>query len=187
MLIGGSEGFYREVIQLLPDNGVLEKLDDLQEAAIAFRQEQEDFLVQRGADEITPQDLYFFYPAEESRSSNEIEPFGAAVLKPLLANELPLAIAMFLDHLNVVRGQMPEPSLGLKIFLNGLQSFRDHVHLHFPVFIFRQVPQAGLHRQLPISTVRSEANPHPVGHGHMMWMNFGPLMLLVFSILFMKS
>jgi len=66
MLIGGSEGFYREVIQLLPDNGVLEKLDDLQEAAIAFRQEQEDFLVQRGADEITPQDLYFFYPAEES-------------------------------------------------------------------------------------------------------------------------
>jgi hypothetical protein len=66
MLIGGSEGFYREVIQLLPDNGVLEKLDDLQEAAIAFRKEQEDFLVQRDADQITPEELYFFYPAEES-------------------------------------------------------------------------------------------------------------------------
>lgn len=66
MLIGGSEGFYREVIQLLPDNGVLEKLDRLQEAAIAFRKQQEDFLVQRDADKITPEDLYFFYPTEES-------------------------------------------------------------------------------------------------------------------------
>jgi len=66
MLIGGSEGFYREVMQLLPDNGVLEKLENLQEAAIAFRQEQEDFLVQRDADKITPEELYFFYPAEES-------------------------------------------------------------------------------------------------------------------------
>jgi hypothetical protein len=66
MLIGGSEGFYREVIQLLPDNGVLEKLDRLREAAIALRKQQEDFLVQRDADKITPEDLYFFYPAEES-------------------------------------------------------------------------------------------------------------------------
>jgi hypothetical protein len=66
MLIGGSERLYREVIQLLPDNGVLEKLDRLREAAIAFRKQQEDFLVQRDADKITPEDLYFFYPAEES-------------------------------------------------------------------------------------------------------------------------
>lgn len=66
MLIGGSEGFYREVIKLLPDNGVLEKLDRLQEAAIAFQKQQEDFLLQRDADEITPEDLYSFYPAEES-------------------------------------------------------------------------------------------------------------------------
>ncbi|KPK91192.1 MAG: hypothetical protein AMJ94_07705 [Deltaproteobacteria bacterium SM23_61] len=66
MLIGGSEGFYREVIQLLPDNGVLEKLDRLQEAAVAFRKQKEDFLAQREADKMTPEDLYLFYPAEES-------------------------------------------------------------------------------------------------------------------------
>jgi len=66
MLIGGSERFYREVIQLLPGNGVLEKLDRLREAAIALRKQQEDFLVQRDADKITPEDLYSFYPAEES-------------------------------------------------------------------------------------------------------------------------
>jgi len=66
MLIGGSEGFYREVIQLLRDNGVLEKLNRLQEAAKAFRQQQEDFLIQRDANQVTPEHLYFFYPAEES-------------------------------------------------------------------------------------------------------------------------
>jgi hypothetical protein len=66
MLIGGSEGFYREVIQLLRDNGVLEKLNRLQEAAKAFRQQQEDFLIQRDTNQVTPEDLYFFYPAEES-------------------------------------------------------------------------------------------------------------------------
>jgi len=66
MLIGGSEEFYREVIQLLQDNGALEKLNRLQEAAIAFRHQQEDFLVRRDADKVTPEELYFFYPAEES-------------------------------------------------------------------------------------------------------------------------
>lgn len=66
MLIGGSEGFYREVIQLLPDHGVLEKLDRLREAAVAFREQKEDFLAQREADKMTPEDLYLFYPAEES-------------------------------------------------------------------------------------------------------------------------
>ena len=66
MLIGGSEGLYREVIKLLQDNGVLEKLDRLQEAAIAFRKQQEEFLVQSDADKINHEDLYFFYPAEES-------------------------------------------------------------------------------------------------------------------------
>jgi hypothetical protein len=66
MLIGGSEEFYREVIRLLQDNGALEKLNRLQEAAIAFRKQQEDFLIRRDADEVTPEELYFFYPAEES-------------------------------------------------------------------------------------------------------------------------
>jgi hypothetical protein len=66
ILIGGSEGFYRKVIQLLPDNGVLEKLDRLQEAAVAFRKQKEDSLVQRKAGKMTAQDLYLFYPAEES-------------------------------------------------------------------------------------------------------------------------
>ncbi len=66
MRIGGSEGFYRVVIQALSDNGILEKLDRLREAAIAFRKQQEDYLAQRDADKITAEDLYFFYPAEES-------------------------------------------------------------------------------------------------------------------------
>ena len=66
MRIAGSEEFYREVMQLLRDNGVLEKLDGLQEAAIAFRRQQEDFLDRREAGKSTPEDLYSFYPAEES-------------------------------------------------------------------------------------------------------------------------
>jgi len=66
MLIGGGDGLYREVIKLLQDHGVLEKLDRLQEAAIAFREQEEEFLIQSDADTINREDLYFFYPAEES-------------------------------------------------------------------------------------------------------------------------
>lgn len=65
-LIGGSERLYDEVMRLLKDNGVLEKLDRLQEAAIKFRKEEEEFLVQSDAKSINRKDLYFFYPAEES-------------------------------------------------------------------------------------------------------------------------
>lgn len=65
-LIGGSDRLYHEVIRLLEDNGVLEKLDRLQEAAIAFRKQEEEFLVQNNAKSINREDLYFFYPAEES-------------------------------------------------------------------------------------------------------------------------
>ncbi len=65
-LIGGSDRLYHEVIGLLQDNGVLEKLDRLQEAAIVFRKQEEEFLVQSNAKIINREDLYFFYPAEES-------------------------------------------------------------------------------------------------------------------------
>jgi len=65
-LIGGSERLYHEVIRLLQDNGVLEKLDRLQEAAIIFRKQEEEFLVQSDAKIINREDLYFFFPAEES-------------------------------------------------------------------------------------------------------------------------
>jgi hypothetical protein len=65
-LIGGSDRLYHEVIRLLEDNGVLEKLDRLQEAAIAFRKQEEEFLVQNDAKSINREDLYYFYPAEES-------------------------------------------------------------------------------------------------------------------------
>jgi hypothetical protein len=51
---------------LLEDNGVLEKLDRLHEAAIAFRKQEEEFLIQNDAKIINREDLYFFYPAEES-------------------------------------------------------------------------------------------------------------------------
>ena len=65
-LIGGSEKLYHEVIKLLQDNGVIEKLDRLQEAAIVFRKQEEEFLMQSDAKIINREDLYFFYPAEES-------------------------------------------------------------------------------------------------------------------------
>jgi len=65
-LIGGSDRLYHEVIRLLQDNGVLEKLDRLQEAAIIFRKQEEEFLVQSDAKIINREHLYFFYPAEES-------------------------------------------------------------------------------------------------------------------------
>jgi len=65
-LIGGSDRLYHEVIRLLQGTGVLEKLDRLHEAAIAFRKEEEEFLVQNDAKSINREDLYYFYPAEES-------------------------------------------------------------------------------------------------------------------------
>ena len=65
-LIGGSDRLYHQVIRLLQDNGVLEKLYLLQEAAVAFRKQEEEFLVQNDAKSITREDLYYFYPAEES-------------------------------------------------------------------------------------------------------------------------
>jgi hypothetical protein len=65
-LIGGSDKFYHEVMRLLEDHGVPEKLDRLQEAAIAFRKQEEEFLAQSDAKIVKREDLYFFYPAEES-------------------------------------------------------------------------------------------------------------------------
>jgi hypothetical protein len=65
-LIGGSDRLYHEVKRLLKDHGVLEKLDRLQEAAIAFRKQEEEFLVQSNAKTINRENLYFFFPAEES-------------------------------------------------------------------------------------------------------------------------
>jgi hypothetical protein len=65
-LIGGSDRFYHEVIRLLQDNGVIEKLDRLQQAAIVFRKQEEEFLVQNDPKSINREDLYYFYPAEES-------------------------------------------------------------------------------------------------------------------------
>ena len=65
-LLGGSDRLHHEVIRLLQDNGVLEKLDRLQEAAIIFRKQEEEFLIQSDAKIINREDLYFFYPAEES-------------------------------------------------------------------------------------------------------------------------
>ncbi len=66
MLIGGSEEFYREVMKLLRDHGVPEKLERLEEAALVLRKQEEDSLAQKDADKITPEDLFLFYPAEES-------------------------------------------------------------------------------------------------------------------------
>jgi hypothetical protein len=47
---------------------VLGKLDRLQEEAIAFRRQEEDFLVQNDAKRINREDLHYFYPAEESEA-----------------------------------------------------------------------------------------------------------------------
>ncbi len=65
-LIGGSNRFYREVMGLLADHGVVEKLHRLQQAAIAFRKQEEEFLVRSDPKSINREDLYFFYPTEES-------------------------------------------------------------------------------------------------------------------------
>jgi hypothetical protein len=65
-LLRRSDRLYHEVIKLLADHGVLEKLDRLHEAVIAFRKQEEEFLVQNDAKIINREDLYLFYPAEES-------------------------------------------------------------------------------------------------------------------------
>jgi hypothetical protein len=66
MLIGGSVKLYRETMKLLIENGVLEKLDELHKAAVAYRKQEEIFLIQSDAAKINREDLYFFYPSEES-------------------------------------------------------------------------------------------------------------------------
>ncbi len=65
-LIGGSDRFHHAVMKLLADHGVVEKLDQLQQSAIAFRKQEEAFLIRSDAKSINREDLYFFYPAEES-------------------------------------------------------------------------------------------------------------------------
>jgi len=65
-LIGGSDRLYHKVMRLLKENGVIEKLERLQESAIAFRKQEEEFLIRSDAKIINQEDLYFFYPAEES-------------------------------------------------------------------------------------------------------------------------
>lgn len=65
-LIGGSDHLHGQVIGLLKENGIIEKLESLQESAIAFRKQEEEFLIRSHAKMINPKDLYFFYPAEES-------------------------------------------------------------------------------------------------------------------------
>jgi len=65
-VIGGSEGLYDGAIRLLQEKGVLEKLNRLQEAAIEFRKQEEEFLTRCDVKQVNREDLSFFYPAEES-------------------------------------------------------------------------------------------------------------------------
>jgi hypothetical protein len=62
----GSETVFRSVKDLLRECGVVQKLDDIETRARAFRLTAEDYLLQEDPGRIKEEGLCFFYPTEES-------------------------------------------------------------------------------------------------------------------------
>ena len=62
----GSEDLFRTIKILLHEYGVVEKLNDFEQKAQAFRQNAEEYLLRADLKEMKKKDLYLFYPGEES-------------------------------------------------------------------------------------------------------------------------
>ena len=65
-LLYGNEKIFHTVKQLLRDHRVTEKLNVMEGKARTFRREAEEALLREGASGIKGENLYLFYPTEES-------------------------------------------------------------------------------------------------------------------------
>ena len=62
----GSEDLFHALKVMLRDNGVIEKLDEMEEGAKLFRGKAEEFLLAEDPERIKQESLNLFYPTEES-------------------------------------------------------------------------------------------------------------------------
>ncbi len=65
-LLFGNEGLFNKVKGMLREEGVTEKLEDMERRARDFRKNAEEFLLYAERDEIKEEHAYLFYPTEES-------------------------------------------------------------------------------------------------------------------------
>lgn len=66
VLLYGSEDLFRSIKSMLRDHGIIGKLSDLERQAGVFRRDAEKYLLRSDPEKIKKEDLYHFYPAEES-------------------------------------------------------------------------------------------------------------------------
>jgi hypothetical protein len=62
----GNEDIFLSIKSLLKENGVIEKLNSMEEKARLFREAAEEYLVREEPEKIRSEGLDFFFPAEES-------------------------------------------------------------------------------------------------------------------------
>lgn len=62
----GSEDLFQGVKEMLRDSGVTDKLNELEKRAKVFRTEAEAYLLRENTDKIREENLYLFFPTEES-------------------------------------------------------------------------------------------------------------------------
>lgn len=65
-LLYGNNRFFTRLKGMLSDHGVTEKIHDLRERAIRFRESAEEYLLEENDEIIRNESLHLFYPTEES-------------------------------------------------------------------------------------------------------------------------
>lgn len=66
VLLYGSKEIYLLVKNMLRENGVIEKINHMEEQARIFREKADEYLIREDMEKIRKDGLDFFYPAEES-------------------------------------------------------------------------------------------------------------------------
>ncbi len=62
----GSEDIFHRIKEMLRENGVIEKIRDMEEQARVFREKADEYLIREDPATIRKEGIDFFYPAEES-------------------------------------------------------------------------------------------------------------------------
>jgi hypothetical protein len=65
LLVYGSEDLFRAVKTIIRENGLIEKLDELEERAGIFRKQAEESILENSLDKEKIKEMRLFYPAEE--------------------------------------------------------------------------------------------------------------------------
>jgi len=65
-LLFGSEEIFHTVKRMLREHGITERIKDLESRACIFRKKAEEYLLNEEPDKIKKENLYLFYPSEES-------------------------------------------------------------------------------------------------------------------------